>query len=128
MANGAGEQVVKFTAKELFLEINRKLDGVSDQLSSKADKEDLEKMESQLSDLQRKGGDAAQEALRVAGDAQERLQKIERDAASNSAVKRNEDDIEHEKKNSRWQWFVITISVMLGIANFCATVYQRSHP
>lgn len=119
-----GGQVVPFTAKELFLEINRKLDGVVDQLSSKADKADMEKMEAQLSDLQRKGGDAAQEALRKAEDASVRLQKMEMSSASNSAVKANEDAIQHEMKNSRWQWFAITVSILLNIAAIIAQIYK----
>lgn len=137
-------QNVTFSSKELFLEINRKLDSLGLQLNTKGDKADFDRLESVVMDLQRKGGDAAQQALRLSEEAVSKVQKLEKDAsdlvsklqketsdrvgklekeaASNSAVRDNTEQIEKEHTNSRWQWAAIIVTALLGLAQLFVTI------
>lgn len=121
-------QVVEFTAKELFLEINRKLDGLSQQIGAKADKSDMDKLEHSVVELQRLGGDAAQQALTTVRELEKRVQTLESEKASNLAVKQNADSLEKEHKNSQWQWVTIIASIVLGLVGVIVQAFAyRGH-
>lgn len=118
-------QNVSFSSKELFLEINRKLDGLTVQLNTKVDKTEIERLELIVMDLQRKGGDAAQQALQLAQAARERVEALEKASATSSAVRENAERIEKEHKNSSWQWLAITMTGLGVIAQLVINFLEK---
>ena len=116
----ASDPIIKFRAKDLFMEINRKLDMLAELSHKKADKTDLDKLDEKVTDMQRRGSDGAQKALEEAELLKRRVDVLERDTATTLAVKDNQERLEDIGRQQRYQWLSILISVLMGLAALIA--------
>lgn len=109
------ESTIGFTAKELFLEINRKLDDLTKITNLKVDRMDHEKLVGVVEELRRTGGDRAREAYERVQKVEDNLNELRTQTASSSAVNTalaRIDDTEHATK---LQWFGIAIGGIIAI-------------
>lgn len=112
-------EIVAFTAKELFFEINRKIDLLTDSTNRKADKVELEALEVLLRAAEKDS--ASLRDLRLLDG---RVGTLEKNAASESAVAESNRRIEENTKTGRLQWIGIIIVALLGATTL---VLQLTH-
>lgn len=90
------EAIVEFKVKDLFLEIKRDLTEIKTTLQSKADKAELEKIEAQVTQL-------------------------EKSMASKAAV----DVVQANARATRLQWVAIVVATLVGLIGIAADVFQH---
>lgn len=79
---------VLFSTKELFLQIRQDLQALSNRIDV-----DIRTLSGHVADIDRLGTQQARDALRQAGELKDRVIDLEKDAASRTAVERNEEMI-----------------------------------
>lgn len=82
--------IIGFSSKELFLELNRKIDVLMELSHKKADKADVDGLEN-------------------------RVIVLERDGAKTTAVDANRGKVEEMGRTIRMQWVGILVSILLGV-------------
>ena len=108
------ESIVLFSAKELFLQVNGKLDIILVEMGKKADKVDLERLRDQVAHLETNGTLHAQNALRLAAELDSRLDKMNLNVASTKAVAETREHI--RKQDARMRIMIAGIVLtMLGL-------------
>lgn len=128
MTKSNGNGTIGFSIKELLVEINRKIDDLSLSTRQKADRTQVDTLSGVVLEIQRKGSDVAQDALQQVeqlkqsvasyaevNDVKNKVSKLERDAASEVAVKENNSKIEYQAKQTKWQWIAIGGTILVGL-------------
>lgn len=107
--------LIKFSAKELFFEINRKIDLLASKNETKADAQRVDTLANVVSDIQRKGSDVAQNAIRCCDSLENKVDILEKESASRTAVADNDRRIGEQEKATKYQWIAIIVSALIGI-------------
>ena len=89
----ADESIVVFSSKELFMQVNSKLDLILVETGKKADKADLERLREQVTELQMNGSGHAQNALKQVAALDARMDGLALNAASTQAVSETREQI-----------------------------------
>lgn len=97
------EPVIEFSSKELFLEINRKIDVLTEMSHSKADNSRVERLETEI---------------------REKLNRLEKETATAEAVRSNESRLEAFQKTSRQQWISIVVAFILGLGGLVVELFK----
>lgn len=112
-------EMVAFTAKELFFEINRKIDLLTESTNKKADKLELDALEVLLRTAEKETAPVRE--LRAVTD---RVTALEKNAASESAVADSNRRIEDNARTSRLQWIGLLVVGVLGATTL---ILQLTH-
>jgi len=105
---GVGGTVI-FTTRELFQQINTR----------------LEHLQTLFIDLQRRGSDTAQAAMRGEQDLRRRVETLEKESATEAAVRSNEERIEKQESTARHQWLVILLNVVIGLGTIIVMLVKK---
>jgi|ERR1700679_360278 len=115
--NGNGQSsLIGFTAKELFFEINRKLDLLSNKNDMKAEKQQVDTLATLVTEMQRRGSDPSQQSTKDIVALENRINIVERESATVTAVNANNRSIQEQDSTSRKQWIAIVITALGAIA------------
>jgi hypothetical protein len=119
--------IIPVKVESLLADINLKMGGIEksvgeikDAMHQKADKSDLDKLESQFVNMQRNGSDVAKRVYEAETEIRKKVDKLEREAVSRSAVEDNNRRIDNQERNSRWQWAFIVVGMLTVMAETAA--------
>jgi hypothetical protein len=114
------EPLIAFSSKELFLEINRKIDDLTKLSQSKVDSPDFDRLEMKVNEMQRLGSDTAQDAIRQIGTTRKDLERLEgdvrqleKDNVSGVAVT----NLNNLNRSTRLQWIGIVATMAFALAD-----------
>lgn len=109
--------IIGFTPKELFLEINRKIDLLTEISQKKTDHTEFTHLETKVSDMERHGCDLAKDNKTKLVEVTHAVQDLTKDAVTTSALTEFQNKMNENKRTATMQWLAILASILIGGLN-----------
>lgn len=121
------DPAVAFTSKELFLEVNRKIDDVLKVLNQKADRAEHDRVEQQVEAILRDGTPQSRKVELEVKEIEGQVRILHDQSATSAAVNETKQRIEDNAHDTKMQWLAIFFSFILGLATLAVSIASLYH-
>lgn len=108
-------------------EINRNISHINESMHKKADKSELDKLESKVIDIQRNGSDTAKRVEANERELSAKVEKLQRDMASREAVDENSRRLGNIDRNTKFQWIGIGVALFIAAIQVITSFIGHAH-